>query len=71
MPHAQQKYKKNSPFWTVEFVATVKSIYEGVVHPTINLEHHDPDCDLGEVAEGARQMPIRAALKNSLGFGGT
>lgn len=54
----------------VELIATVKSIYEGVVHPTINLEHPDPDCDLDYVAEGARQMPIRAALKNSFGFGG-
>ena len=54
----------------VELIATVKSIYEGVVHPTINLEHKDPDCDLDYVAEGARQLPIRAALKNSFGFGG-
>ena len=54
----------------VELIATVKSIYEGVVHPTINLEHPDPDCDLDYVAEGPRQMPIRAALKNSFGFGG-
>ncbi|MBS3874102.1 MAG: beta-ketoacyl-ACP synthase II [Firmicutes bacterium] len=54
----------------VELIATVKSIFLGVVHPTINLEHPDPDCDLDYVAEGARQMPIRAALKNSFGFGG-
>jgi 3-oxoacyl-[acyl-carrier-protein] synthase II len=51
-------------------IAAALSIHEGVVHPTINYENRDPDCDLDYVPEGARKMKIRAALVNSLGFGG-
>ncbi len=54
----------------VEIIATVLSIQKGMVHPTINLKNPDPECDLDYVAEGARQLPIRAAIKNSFGFGG-
>ncbi|RKX70376.1 beta-ketoacyl-[acyl-carrier-protein] synthase II [candidate division WOR-3 bacterium] len=54
----------------VEAVATVLSIYEGRIHPTINLENPDPECDLDYCPEGARQLNIRAAISNSLGFGG-
>jgi len=54
----------------VEIIATVLSIQKGMVHPTINLKHPDPECDLDYVAEGARRLPIRAAIKNSFGFGG-
>ena len=35
----------------IEAVACVKSIQDGVIHPTINYEHPDPDCDLGLRAE--------------------
>ncbi len=46
------------------------AIKHGVVPPTINQENADPDCDLDYVPNTARQTPIRAALNNSLGFGG-
>lgn len=54
----------------VELIATALAIHQGVVHPTINRTSPDPDCDLDYVPEGARSLKIRAALKNSFGFGG-
>ena len=54
----------------VELVATVLSIKDGVVHPTINLDTPDPACDLDYVPKVARKMPVRYALSNSFGFGG-
>jgi len=53
-----------------EFIATVLSVYHQRVHPTRNLEHPDPECDLDYVPEGAREVSIRHALTNSFGFGG-
>ncbi len=55
----------------VEAVMTVMSIHKQTVTPTINLQNHDPDCDLDYVPNQARSMNIRAALSNSFGFGGT
>lgn len=54
----------------VEAVACIKSINEGVVHPTINLDEPDPECDLDYVAGEARKMDVGAVLSNSFGFGG-
>jgi 3-oxoacyl-[acyl-carrier-protein] synthase II len=54
----------------VELIATVMSIKDGVVHPTINLDTPDPACDLDYVPKAARKMPVRYALSNSFGFGG-
>jgi 3-oxoacyl-[acyl-carrier-protein] synthase II len=54
----------------METVATVKSIETGTVHPTVNRDTPDPDCDLDYVTEGARKLDVRVALKNSFGFGG-
>jgi 3-oxoacyl-[acyl-carrier-protein] synthase II len=54
----------------VELIATVLSIKHGVVHPTINLDTPDPQCDLDYVPKVARKMPVRHALSNSFGFGG-
>ena len=54
----------------VELVATALSVKEGRVHPTRNLVDPDPDCDLDYVPREARDLPIRNALSNSLGFGG-
>jgi 3-oxoacyl-[acyl-carrier-protein] synthase II len=54
----------------VEAVATIKTIEEGILHPTINRETPDPECDLDCVAEGARKAKVDIALSNSFGFGG-
>jgi len=54
----------------VETAVCALAIRDGVVPPTINHEHPDPDCDLDYVPNEAREKPVRAALNNSLGFGG-
>jgi 3-oxoacyl-[acyl-carrier-protein] synthase II len=54
----------------VEAIASVKTITEGVIHPTINYEHPDPDCDLDYVPNIARPKEVRMVLCNSFGFGG-
>jgi 3-oxoacyl-[acyl-carrier-protein] synthase II len=54
----------------VEAIATIKTIEEGILHPTINRETPDPQCDLDCVAEGARKAKVDVALSNSFGFGG-
>lgn len=55
----------------VEMIATLLSMENGMFHPTINLEHPDPDCDLDYVPIKARAGKIDLALSNSFGFGGT
>jgi 3-oxoacyl-[acyl-carrier-protein] synthase II len=55
----------------VEAIFSVLAIRDGVAPPTINYETPDPDCDLDYVPNTAREMPIRIALTNSFGFGGT
>ncbi|HEX2280120.1 MAG TPA: beta-ketoacyl-ACP synthase II, partial [Thermomicrobiales bacterium] len=54
----------------VEAAVTAMSVKEGRVHPTINLDSQDPECDLDYVANEARPLDIRAALSNSFGLGG-
>jgi 3-oxoacyl-[acyl-carrier-protein] synthase II len=54
----------------VEFVACCLAIKDGVVPPTINYEHPDPDCDLDYVPNIARKTQVSACMSNSLGFGG-
>ncbi len=54
-----------------EAVYTVLAIRDQVAPPTINLSNPDPECDLDYVPNAARKMPIRVALSNSFGFGGT
>ena len=56
---------------SVEAVITALAVRDQVAPPTINLDKPDEGCDLDYVADGARQAPIRAALSNSFGFGGT
>ena len=48
----------------------VQSIQTGMIHPTINYEHPDPDCDLDYVPNEARRVDVDVVLKNSFGFGG-
>ncbi|MDZ4340409.1 MAG: beta-ketoacyl-ACP synthase II [candidate division NC10 bacterium] len=55
----------------IEAVATILSLKHGILPPTINYEHPDPDCDLDYVPNTARELPIRVAMNNSFGFGGT
>ena len=55
----------------LESVFTVLALYHQKCPPTINLLNQDPECDLDYCANQARDMPIRAALKNNFGFGGT
>jgi len=55
----------------IEAVATVLTLHHGVIPPTINYETPDPDCDLDYVPNKPREAPIRVALSNSFGFGGT
>lgn len=54
----------------VEAIALVKSLQEGIVPPTINIENQDPDCDLDYVSQGARKIPLSIGISNSFGFGG-
>ncbi|MDP3723568.1 MAG: beta-ketoacyl-[acyl-carrier-protein] synthase II, partial [Candidatus Omnitrophota bacterium] len=54
----------------VEAVISVLAITHGVMPPTINYQHPDPDCDLDYIPNQARHAPVDAALSNSLGFGG-
>ena len=54
----------------VELVAAILSIRDGVVHPTINYETPDPECDLDYVPREKRKVAVEVAMSNSLGFGG-
>lgn len=54
----------------VEAIACVKSIETGVIHPTINLETPDPECDLDYVPNQAREQRVDLAISNSMGIGG-
>jgi 3-oxoacyl-[acyl-carrier-protein] synthase II len=53
-----------------EAIACALSVAEGIVHPTINLNEPDPECDLDYVPHVARKADITLVLSNSLGFGG-
>ena len=54
----------------LEAVPCVRSITDGVIHPTINYEFPDPQCDLDYVPNQARQADVRVVLSNAFGFGG-
>jgi 3-oxoacyl-[acyl-carrier-protein] synthase II len=54
----------------VELIATLLSMQNKLIHPTINYSTPDPECDLDYVPNQARAQEITCALSNSLGFGG-
>jgi len=54
----------------VEGIFTAKTLQEGLIPPTINLDEPDPKCDLDYVPHQARRSDVRFALSNSFGFGG-
>jgi 3-oxoacyl-[acyl-carrier-protein] synthase II len=54
----------------IEGIITVLSIEHGILTPTINLDHPDPDLDLDYVPNQSRQQEVHVALSNSFGFGG-
>jgi 3-oxoacyl-[acyl-carrier-protein] synthase II len=54
----------------IEAVACVKTITEGMIHPTINYEVPDPECDLDYVPNVSRPADVRTTLSNSFGLGG-
>jgi len=54
----------------IEAVICVMTILTGIIPPTINLHHPDPDCDLDYVPNEARQKMVNVAMSNSMGFGG-
>ena len=56
---------------SVEAIFSVLAIRDGVLPPTINLDNPDDACDLDYVPGTAREVPLKAALSNSFGFGGT
>ena len=54
----------------MEAIAGIESTIENVIHPTINLNDPDPECDLDYVANSSRTKEINYVLSNSFGFGG-
>ena len=55
----------------VEAIFSVMALHTGIVPPTANLDEPSPDCDLDFVPLVAREVPIKVAMSNSFGFGGT
>lgn len=54
----------------VEAIVTAMTIHEGLIHQTIGFTTPDPECDLDYCVDGPVEMEVKAALTNSLGFGG-
>ena len=54
----------------LEAIVCALTVHTDVVHPTINYEVPDPECDLDYVPNTARQVPVHIALSNSFGLGG-
>ena len=54
----------------IEAIACVQTLQTGIIHPTINYDFPDPECDLDYVPNRARPADVGVALSNSLGFGG-
>ncbi len=54
----------------MEAIAAIKTLLDGVIHPTVNYDTPDPHCDLDYVPNVARKADVRTVLSNSFGFGG-
>jgi 3-oxoacyl-[acyl-carrier-protein] synthase II len=54
----------------IEIVSVFKAFQDDVLHPTINLDDPDPECDLDFVPLKKRECRLNTALSNSFGFGG-
>jgi 3-oxoacyl-[acyl-carrier-protein] synthase II len=54
----------------VEAIATLLMMNRGLIHPTINYQTPDPECDLDYVPNEARRADVRIAISNGFGFGG-
>jgi 3-oxoacyl-[acyl-carrier-protein] synthase II len=54
----------------VESIASVLTIKNKTIHPTINYEYPDPECDLDYVPNEAREADVNVAISNSFAFGG-
>ena len=54
----------------VEVIVTARTIQEGIIHPTANYEHPDPECDLNYTPHVGVPRNIDAVMSNSFGFGG-
>jgi 3-oxoacyl-(acyl-carrier-protein) synthase len=54
----------------IEAIATIRAIETGILPPTINQDHPDPDCDLDYVPNEAREHEVAVGMSNSFGFGG-
>ncbi len=79
-PHAKQVSLSSSKSMSghllgaagaLEAIISIKAMEQGIVPPTINIENLDPDCDLDVTPNKAKERPIRVAMSNSFGFGGT
>jgi len=55
---------------SIEAAICILAMNHGIVPPTINLTHPDPECDLDYVPNGARRVKVETAISNSFGFGG-
>ena len=55
---------------SLEAVVCINSITSNMIHPTINYEYPDPECDLDYVPNVARSTPVNVVLSNAFGFGG-
>ncbi|GLV57949.1 3-oxoacyl-[acyl-carrier-protein] synthase 2 [Dictyobacter sp. S3.2.2.5] len=54
----------------IEAVISIQTILNGIIPPTINLHHPDPECDLDYVPNEARHANVNVVMSNSMGFGG-
>ena len=55
---------------SLEAIVCISSIVDGILHPTVNQEEPDPDCDLDYIPNVAREADLKIVMSNSFGFGG-